>query len=86
MATTGTFTAVDQTHEFLVSGSTNLALSFGEGTVKLQRKVGAFDTWIDIAGGEWTEDAADIIYSGSRETRFRLNCTAYTSTITWEVG
>ena len=84
--TSGTFTAQDQTEDFTVNVSANLALKFGGGTVKLQRYMKVAAEWIDVSGGEWSADTADIIYSGSQETKFRLLCSVYSADIMWEIA
>ena len=82
----GTFAAQDEAYEFTVNVSINLALKFGGGTVKLQRYMVSADEWIDVSGGEWTADTADIIYSGSQLGRFRLICTSFSADIMWELA
>jgi len=80
----GTFDAVGTGPAVVINERANLSLVFGGGTVKLQRFMN--DDWRDVPNSAWTGSTEDIIYSGSMHTRYRLNCTAYTAEIKWEIS
>ena len=89
----GTFTSTGTTDPVKVGDGINLGLIFtsgASGSVKLQRKQGS--EWADVpnglANGQWTGSTQDIVYSGSYNDVFRLNCTAVSggSGINWWLG
>ena len=81
----GVLTATGAAEEVVINERADLSLVFGgTGSVKLQRFKN--DEWRDVPGGVWTAHTEDIINSGRLGTRFRLNCTARSHDIDWELG
>lgn len=76
----GTFAATGQSDTIKVRNGA-YALSFGEGSVTLQRKMSKSSDWVDVR--TITADEAGSLEGHGFE--YRLNCTSYTSAIKYEV-
>lgn len=77
---TGTFDAVETSETIQVTNSHfTVSLSFGTGTVKLQRSFDEGTTWKDVK--TYTESVEENGFEPATGVQYRLNCTAHTSDI-----
>jgi len=90
----GTFSGTGQSGTFTPYGPFNISLK-GVGTVRPERSFDAGVTWYPIARdvtgalASWSVDATGVSLEASEcemGVLWRLNCTAYTSTITYRVS
>ena len=82
---TGTFSATGPTDPIIINDSADLSLVFtSTGTVVLEREING--GWREVPDASWTSDTEDIVYTGSFNRKFRLNCTTYADTIDWDFG
>lgn len=82
---TGTFDAVEASNPITVSNSSfTVSLSFGTGTVKLQRSFDDGDTWKDVKS--YTADVEENGLEPATGVQYRLNCTSYTSDIDYVIA
>jgi len=77
----GSFSGTGQSSTIKIHRGT-VSLSFGSGSVTLERQ-GADTNWYGVTDGTWTANAS-VNIDGNGEN-YRLNCTSYTSTITYEI-
>lgn len=81
----GTFEATGAGDVVIVNERADLSLVFdGTGSVTLQRW--ANGGWRNVPDGTWTADTEDIVYAGGPGRQYRLNCTARSDDIHWELG
>lgn len=87
MATvSGTFSATGQSDSIVVNNRAKIYLEFGSGTVRIESREQGTTTWYPVPDGIFTSDAAVTIEEvESWPIEYRLNCTGYTSDITYEM-
>lgn len=76
----GTFTAPGQSPEFVIKNG-RYAISFGGGTVHLERELTKGGIW--VTAEIFTADDVGNLDGGG--FNYRLNCTAYSSDIDYEI-
>jgi hypothetical protein len=91
----GTFSGTGQSTSVAVMGEFNVELS-GVGTVQLERSRDAGANWRAVSRdnsgtlASWSPTAAVPVFQNCVEYEsgmlYRLNCTAFTSTVTYRIG
>lgn len=73
----GSFTATGLSDPISITGPFSLSLSFGVGTVALERFDSANDQW--VTESTYTDSTAKAGDEPEHGIKYRLNCSAYTS-------
>ena len=84
MASSGTFTAQDQTSDVISSTSFMFGLTFaGSGTVVLQTDLIGDGTWETVE--TYTATQAPVLWD-AKPTRSRLKCTVYSADVVYRIA